>query len=150
MFDLKWFLQLKWVTVIKLENKNEQNMISWPSESCSPENSLPEHCPPPENCHLWKLPPIKIPTYENFPLWKSSPLKIAPLKIVTKKITTRKLTLRKLFPIKVATIVLRSWKLLPCNPDVVMKNKAWWPFWWSWVSWKYRYRFNLTWIVVFL
>ena len=73
MFDLKWFLQLKWVTVIKLENKNEQNMISWASESCSPENSLPEHCPPPR-----KLPPMKITPYKNTHLWKFPPLKILP------------------------------------------------------------------------
>ena len=105
---------------------------------------------PPENCHLWKLPPMKIPTYESSPLWKFPPLEIAPLKIAPKKITPRKLTPIKLSPMKVATIIVRSWKLLPCNPYVIMKNKAWWPVWWSWVSWKYRYLFNLTWMVVFL
>ena len=103
----------------------------------------------------WKLPsrklsPMKIPTYESSPLWKFLPLKIVPLKTVPKNITPRKLTPRKLSSMKVATIVVRNWKLLPCTPYVVMKNKAWWPVWWSWVSWKYRYLFNLIWTVVFL
>ena len=92
-----------------------------------------------ENCLQWKYPPMKVP-----------PLKIVPLKIAPKKITPRKLTPRNLSSMKVGTIVVRKWKLLPCSPYVVMKNKAWWPFWWSWVSWKYRYLFNLTWTVVFL
>ena len=93
-----------------------------------------------ENTHLWKFPPLKIPPSEDPP----PPLKIAP-----KKITPRKLTPRKLSSMKVATIVTRNWKLLPCSPYVIMKNKAWWPVWWSWVLWKYRYIFNLTWIVLF-
>ena len=97
-----------------------------------------------------KLPPMKIAPYENTHLWKFPPLKFPPLKIAPKKITPTKLTPRKLSPMKVATIVVRNWKLLPCGPYVVMKNKAWWPVWWSRVSWKYRYLFNLTWIVVFL
>ena len=105
-----------------------------------PEKLLPRNFPP-ENCYLWKFPPLK-----SLP----PSLKIPPLKIAPKKITPRKLTSRRLSPMKVATIVLRNWKLLPYGPYVVMKNKAWWPVWWSWVSWKYRYLFNLTWIVVFL
>ena len=105
---------------------------------------------PPEKFPPRKLPPMKIAPYENTHLWKFPPLKIAPLKIAPKKITPTKLTPRKLSPMKVATIVVRNWKLLPCGPYVVMKNKAWWPVWWSRVSWKYRYLFNLTWIVVFL
>ena len=114
--------------------------------------------PPPENCPLKKFlprkfpprksPPMKIDPYENTHLWNFPPLKTAPLKIALKKIITRKLTPRKLSPMKVATIVVRNWNLLPSGSCVVMKNKAWWPVWWSWVSWKYRCLFNLTWIVV--
>ena len=76
-----------------------------------------------------KLPPMKIPSYESSPLWK--------------------LPSRKLSPMKTASTAVRNWKLLPCSPYVVMKNKAWWGVWWSWVSWKYRYLLNFTWIVVF-
>ena len=113
------------------------------SENCSPEK-LPTENFPPENYHLWKLPAMKIPTYESSLLWKFRPLKITPLKIIARKLTPRKFS-----PMKVATIVARNWKLLPCSPYLVMKNKAWRPVWWSWVSWKYKYLFNLTWIVVF-
>ena len=121
---------------------------NYPPENC-PVKSCTQKIPPQkiatnQNCSLWKYPAIKVPTSEN------PPLKIAPLKITPKKITPRKLTQRKLSPMKVATIVVRNWKLLPCSPYAVMKNKTWWPVWWSWVSWKYTYPFNLTWIVVFL
>ena len=106
-----------------------------------PRKFSPRELPP-----IKTAPPMKVPTYESSHLWKSPP----PLKITPKKITPRKLTQRKLSPMKVATIVVRNWKLLPCSPYVVMKNKTWWPVWWSWVSWKCTYPFNLTWIVVFL
>ena len=105
----------------------------------------PQKISPYENCPLWKYLPMKVT-----PLWNFPPLKITPFKTAPKKDTPGKLTSRKLSPMKVATIVVRIWKLLPYGPYVAMKNKAWWPVWWSWVSWKYRYLFNLTWIVVFL
>ena len=63
-----------------------------------------------ENCPLWKYPPMKVPPFENSPIWKSPPWKLPP-----KKITPRKLTSRKFSPMKVATIVVRNWKMLPCN-----------------------------------
>ena len=88
---------------------------------------------PPENCLLWKYPAMKVSPSENCP----------------QENCPRKLTPRKLSPMKAATTAVRNWKLLPCSPYVVMKNKAWWGVWWSWVSWKYRYLLNFTWIVVF-
>ena len=98
----------------------------------------------PQKIGPWKIAPEKIATYENTYPWKFSLMKFPlsenpPLKILPKKITPRKLTETE-----------RNWKLLPYGPYIVMKNKAWWPVWWSWVSWIYRYLFHLAWIVVVL
>ena len=91
-----------------------------PAEKLPPENCLPE------NCHLWKLPPMKIPTYESYPS-ENCPLENFPQKINPKKISPDESCNHSREKLKVVTIL-----------------------WWSWVSWKYRYLFNLIWIVVFI
>ena len=136
------FCLCKWTKLIKFWNATYSltinNAVLNGSVKSAPRKLSPRKLPP------RKLSPIKTAPYENCPIWKCPPLKIDP-----KKTTTRKLTLRKFSFMKVATIVVRNWKLLPRRPYVVIKNKVWWPGWWSWVLWKYGYLFNLTWIVVY-
>ena len=76
---------------------------------------------PYENCPLWKFPPLKIPPSENRPQ-ENYHQEINPKKIVPYESYHHSREKLK---------------------DITMQ-------WWSWVSWKYRYVFNLTWIVVFL
>ena len=90
-----------------------KNRGRWPSilvvnigsVKIAPRKLPPQKLPPQktstyENFALWKYPPMKVPPYENSPLWKSPPWKLPP---------------RKLPPMKVATTVVRNWKLLPCS-----------------------------------
>ena len=142
------------ITLRNYRRFSSELTVSIGSVKIAPKELPPEKLPPikfsPRNCHQWKLHPMKILTYESPHPLKFPPSENRPLENFPQENYPRKLIPRKLSPMKVATIVVRNWKLLPCDPYVIMKNKAWWPVWWSWVSWKYRYLFNLTWIVVFL
>ena len=136
----RWYIWMNLLINGNFEHINN-NTAPWklPSRKLPPEKFPPRKLPPMkitpyENTHLWKFPPLKFSSSENRPL-ENCPQKINPKKIV--RYESYHHSREKL-------------KLLPCSPYVVIKNKAWWPVWWSWVSWKCRYLFNLTWIVVFL
>ena len=84
-----------------------------------------------ENCPLRKYPPMKVPASENSPLWKSPLWKLPPRKLPPENYP------KKIAPYESCHHSREKLKVVAMQ-------------WWLWVSWKYRYLFNLTWIVVFL
>ena len=104
------------------------------SQKISPWKIAPQKIVPPtqkiatyENCPLLKYPPVKVPFSERS---LPPPLKLHPRKLPLRKLNSRKLSPLKVLPpswlfqapiknnkmnllIKIATIVMGNWKLLP-------------------------------------